>query len=62
MGVELSNNQLEWATKEVKNYVRPIIVSFTLFISSMFVILYDRELKEFALGLFVLGLARILYR
>ena len=60
--VELSNNQLDWVAKEVKSYVKPVIFSLTLFISSIFVLLYDKELKEVALGLFVLGLARILYR
>lgn len=60
--VELSNNQLEWIAKEIKSYVKPIVFSLTLFISSIFVLLYDKDLKEVALGLFVLGIARILYR
>lgn len=60
--VELSNNQLQWASKEIKNYIKPIVLSLTLFLSSIFVLLYDRELKEVALGLFILGLARIFYR
>ena len=60
--VELSNNQLEWITKEVKSFIKPIVLSLCLFISSIFILLYDKDLKEFALGIFILGLARILYR
>ena len=60
--VELSNNQLEYLTKELKEYIKPKIFSLTLMISSIFMVLVDKELKELAIILFVLAIARILYK
>lgn len=60
--VELSNNQLEYLTKELKEYIKPKIFSLTLMISSIFMVLVDKELKELAIILFVLAIGRILYK
>lgn len=58
--VELSLNQLEWITKEVKSFIKPLIISFGLILCSIFVLLYDNSLKEVALVLLTLGIARII--
>jgi ubiquinone biosynthesis protein len=60
--VQVSNDQLEWISKEVKDYVKPIILSLGLILSSIFVLLYDKELKDIALVLFGLGIARLIYK
>jgi ubiquinone biosynthesis protein len=60
--VQVSNDQLEWISKEVKDYVKPIILSLGLVLSSIFVLLYDKDLKDIALVLFGLGIARLIYK
>lgn len=59
--VELSLNQLEWLTKELKGYVKPLLFSFALMIGGVFVLLYDPNLKDFALVLFTLGVAKLIF-
>ena len=60
--VEISNNQLEFISKEIKDFIRPIIFSFVLIFSSIFMILYDKELKDMALVLFVIGVIKLIYK
>lgn len=60
--VEISNNQLEFISKEIKDFIRPIILSFVLIFSSIFMILYDKELKQMALVLFVIGVIKLIYK
>jgi len=60
--IEISNNQLEFISKEIKSFIKPIILSFGLIFTSIFMILYDKELKQMALTLFVIGIIRLLYR
>ena len=60
--VQVSNDQLEWISKEIKDYVKPIILSLGLVLSSIFVLLYDKDLKDIALVLFGLGIARLIYK
>ena len=60
--VEISNNQLEFISKEIKDFIRPIIFSFVLIFSSIFIILYDKELKDMALVLFVIGVIKLIYK
>lgn len=60
--IQISNDQLEWISKEVKDYVKPIIVSLSLVFTSFFVILYDKDLKEIALALFIFAIARFIYK
>jgi predicted unusual protein kinase regulating ubiquinone biosynthesis (AarF/ABC1/UbiB family) len=59
--VELSLNQLEWLKKELKSSLKPFIVGFLLIAGSLFTLLYDPSLKEVALVLFSLGVARIIF-
>lgn len=60
--VEISNNQLEFISKEIKDFIRPIILSFVLIFSSIFMILYDKELKQMALILFIIGVIKLIYK
>lgn len=60
--IQISNDQLQWISKEIKDYVKPIILSLGLIFSSIFVLLYDKDLKEIALVLFVFGIARLIYK
>jgi predicted unusual protein kinase regulating ubiquinone biosynthesis (AarF/ABC1/UbiB family) len=60
--IQISNDQITWISKEIKDYLKPIIFSMALFASSIFILLYNKELKEIALGLFVFAIARLIYR
>lgn len=60
--VELSSDQLEWIKKDLRSEVKSYAISFSFLLSAAFVLLYDKDLKEVAIGLFVFGLARILYK
>jgi predicted unusual protein kinase regulating ubiquinone biosynthesis (AarF/ABC1/UbiB family) len=60
--VELSNDQLGWIKKELKGEVKGYAIDFSLILSAIFVLLYDQELSNLAIGLGVFGLARIFYR
>ena len=59
--VEVSHDQLEWIKKDLNTKVKSYTFSFVLILSSFFTLLYDKELKDIALFLFVFGAARILY-
>jgi predicted unusual protein kinase regulating ubiquinone biosynthesis (AarF/ABC1/UbiB family) len=59
--VEISNDQLEWLKKDLNSKVKSYATSFVLILGGFFTLLYDKDLKEFALVLFVLGVARVLY-
>ena len=60
--VEISNDQLEWIKKDLKSEVKSYAISFSLIFGSLFLLLYERDLKEWAVGLFAFGVARILYK
>ena len=60
--IEVSNNQLEWIAKEIKDFIKPIILSFALIFTSIFTLLYDKDLKEFALILFTIGVIKLVYK
>lgn len=59
--VELSLNQLSWLTKELKGYLKPILLSFALMLSGIFALLYNHDLKDIALVLFTLGIAGLIF-
>jgi len=46
----------------LKSYVKSLSVTLALLLGGVFTLLYDKELKDIALVLFVLGVARILYK
>lgn len=60
--VELSNDQLEWIKKDLKKEVKSYALSFIFLAGALFTLLYDKDLKELAIGLFAFGVARILYK
>jgi len=60
--VELSPYQLEWLTKEAKEYFKPIMTSFALMFFSIFLVLLSPDLKELAIVIFTLAGFRIVYR
>ncbi len=60
--VELSNDQLDWIKRDFKEGVKSISVTTAFMLGGIFVLLYDRDLKDIALVFFVLGVARIFYK
>lgn len=60
--VELSNDQLTWIKKDLNSQFKSYAVSFVMLFGGVFILLYDINLKDVALGLFVFGVARILYK
>lgn len=62
VSVSLSRDQLLWVAKELKEYLRGVLNSSLLIISSFFILIYDKELKEIALSLFILGVVSLWYK
>jgi predicted unusual protein kinase regulating ubiquinone biosynthesis (AarF/ABC1/UbiB family) len=62
LSVEISKSQLEVLEKSIKESLKPILTGVILMISSIFVLLYDQALREFALILFGVGLLRLIFR
>jgi len=60
--VEILSDQLEWMKRDLKEHVKSISVTFALILGGIFMLLYDKELKDIALVLFTLGVARIFYK
>jgi predicted unusual protein kinase regulating ubiquinone biosynthesis (AarF/ABC1/UbiB family) len=60
--VEISRDQLEWIKRDLKESLKSTMISITLIFSAIFTLLYDKDLKELALGLLLFGVARILYK
>ena len=60
--IQVSNDQLEWISKEIKDYIRPIILSLGFIFTSIFMLIYDKDLKEIALVVFAFGIARLIYK
>lgn len=60
--IELSSNQLSYLKKELKEYLKSFNLSLALIFSSIFMILYDKDLKEIALGIFALGILKLIYK
>ena len=62
VNITASKDQIEWIAKEIKEYIKPLTHGFILVLGGFFVLLYDKELKEIALLIFSLGIARLLYK
>ena len=60
--VEISQNQLHWIGKVVKEQVKSSMISFSLMFAGLFALLYHDDLKVLALVLFSFGFIRILYK
>ena len=61
LSVELSRPQLEVLEKSLKESLKPIVAGILLILSSLFVLLYDQTLRDFALILFGAGVLRLLF-
>ncbi|MFK5882118.1 MAG: AarF/UbiB family protein [Sulfurospirillum sp.] len=62
LGIVLSKEQLYWIAKESKEFIKPLLQGFTLILTSFFTLLYDKDLKELALFIFIFGVLRILLK
>jgi predicted unusual protein kinase regulating ubiquinone biosynthesis (AarF/ABC1/UbiB family) len=60
--IEVSNSQLEYISKEIKDFIKPIILSLALIFTSIFTLLYDKDLKDYALILFTVGVIKLVYK
>lgn len=60
--VELSEEQLGYIKKELKESLKSYAISFVFMLSALFTLLLDADLKELSIGLFTFGIARILYK
>lgn len=60
--VSLSKDQLYWISKELKEYIKPLLSSSLLILASFFMLFYDKDLKEIALGLFMIGVISLWYK
>lgn len=60
--LKLSDDQLYWVAKEVKNYAKSLLGGFIFIAAGFFILLYDKELKEIALVLFIIGALRIYFK
>ena len=60
--VKLSDDQLYWIAKEIKEYIKPLLGGFTFMIAAFFTLLYDKEFKEIAVILFLIGMLRIYFK
>jgi len=60
--VELSLNQLEWISKELREYAKAIITSFALMFLAIFLYLVEPQLKEISIVLFTFAFIKIVYK
>lgn len=60
--VELSKGQLEYILKELKSHINPKLGGFALMLGSFFVLSLDNGYDNFAIALFLLGIARVFYK
>ncbi len=60
--VSVSDEQLGWIAKEIKEYIKPLFSGFLFMLSGFFILLYDKDLKTSALVLFFFGVFRIFYK
>ncbi len=49
-------------SKEIKDFIKPIILSLALIFTSIFTLLYDKDLKDYALILFTVGVIKLVYK
>ena len=60
--VEISLYQLEWITKEVKEYIKPILISFALMLLAIFLAIIEPSLKSAAIVVFLFAFLKIIYK
>jgi len=57
--VQLSNSQLNWLKKEVKEYIKSVVGSIVLILSAIFILLIDSDYKTVAIVIFGCGIFKI---
>ena len=60
--VELSNNQVEYLSTELKNYTKPIVIGFAYMLAGFFALSFDNSYDSVALVLFGFGFYKLVYR
>ncbi len=60
--VEISLYQLEWITKEIKEYIKPLLISFALMLAAIFLLLFDSRLSSISAVIFIYAFLKIIYR
>lgn len=60
--VEISREQLAWIQKELQEKIKSYFLSFALILFSFFLLLYDKDLKELALFVFLGAFLRFLLK
>ncbi|MGB3751307.1 MAG: AarF/ABC1/UbiB kinase family protein, partial [Arcobacteraceae bacterium] len=60
--IELSNAQLRWIAKELKEYIKPLLGGFAFMLGGFFLLSYDNTLDTYAMILFVIGFVRVVYK
>jgi len=59
--VELSNYQLEWLKKEIKEYLKPIITSFMLILLAIFIAILDRSYQTISILIVIFATLKLIY-
>jgi len=62
LSIEISNAQLEFLSKEVKGYIKPILGGFVFIFGAFFILFLDKSYSSYAITLFILGTIKLLYR
>jgi len=60
--VELSKGQLEYISKELKNYIKPIINGFSFMFAGFFLLMLSSSYESLAIVLFIFGILKVLYK
>ncbi len=60
--VELSKGQLEYISKELKSYIKPIINGFSFMLGGFFLLMLSSDYDNIAIVLFIFGIVRVLYK
>jgi predicted unusual protein kinase regulating ubiquinone biosynthesis (AarF/ABC1/UbiB family) len=62
VGVVLSNEQLSWVAKEIKEYIKSKLQGILLIIISFYVLFYDENFRLFSLIIFIIGILAIYFK
>ena len=62
LSIELSNAQLEYLSKEIKGYIKPILTGFGFILGAFFLLLLDKNYFTYAIVLFLFGFIKLVYK
>ncbi|MDD5405747.1 MAG: AarF/UbiB family protein [Sulfurovaceae bacterium] len=60
--ISISKDQIYWIAKELKDYIKPLLSSSIFILIGFFALMYDKDLKEIALGIFAIGIISLWYK